>query len=140
VLQDRLIFSQHAQTRMQSRQIQLTREDAKQLSQAMDEAGRKGSKQAAVILGPDIYIVAPPSRTVITSIHPPAEGMKVISQVDTVVYVSRTSHALGGTLGLSSVHPGEEASGSRSTEGTPAASHWSLISSLEESSGEEGEV
>lgn len=123
LVRERVIFSQHAQQRMQTRGMVLSPDDAARLGQAMEEAGSRGSKQAAIVLGSDIYIVSPPARTVITSIHPPADGMKVITQVDAVVYVSRTSPASLDRQGAP-----QEATGSRPTEGAASASHWSLVS------------
>ncbi|SMC04584.1 flagellar operon protein [Sulfobacillus thermosulfidooxidans DSM 9293] len=118
LLQEKLVFSQHAQERMQTRGIHLTQMEANQLSKAIDEVHRKGSRQAAIIMGSDIFIVAPPTRTVITSLESPADGMKVITQVDAVVYVSRTSNKENGS---------EEASSTRQTASTPSVPHWSLL-------------
>ncbi|POB10419.1 MAG: flagellar hook associated protein [Sulfobacillus thermosulfidooxidans] len=120
LVQERVTLSQHAMSRMQARHMTLSEADTKRLGEAMTAVDSKGSKQAAIILGNDIYIVSPPARTVITSIHPPTDGMKVITQVDAVVYISRTSH-----------QEIEEASGSRTTDGTAAAPHWSLITNPE---------
>lgn len=44
--------------------------------------------------------------------------MKVITQVDAVVYVSRTSNKENGS---------EEASSTRQTASTPSVPHWSLL-------------
>ncbi len=115
-----LIFSQHAANRMEKRGIHLTANQRTKLSQAMDAAQNKGAKQAAVIMGSDIFIVAPQARTVITSLSSPQDGMKVITQVDAVVYVSRTSTDFQ--------KPPEEAQGIRQTADAPAAPHWSLLS------------
>jgi flagellar operon protein len=123
LVRERVIFSQHAQHRMQTRGMVLSPDDAARLGQAMEEAGSRGSKQAAIVLGSDIYIVSPPARTVITSFHPPADGMKVITQVDAVVDVSRASSASLARQGVP-----QEASGSRPTEGAASAPHWSLVS------------
>ncbi|WP_020375756.1 hypothetical protein [Sulfobacillus thermosulfidooxidans] len=119
LLQEKLVFSQHALERMQTRGIHLSHADATQLSEAMDEVHKKGSRQAAIIMGSDIFIVAPNTRTVITSFESPENGMKVITQVDAVVYVSRTSNK---PMSL------EEASSTRQTASTPTLPHWSLLS------------
>ncbi len=116
---DTLIFSQHAAARIKSRGIHLDQRQKARLSQAIDAVSNKGSQQAAIIMGTDIFVVAPQSKTVITSLAPGADGMKVITQVDAVVYVSRTSAEQTAA---------EEASSARQTAGTPAAAHWSLLS------------
>ncbi|MCL4495243.1 MAG: flagellar hook associated protein [Firmicutes bacterium] len=127
LLHEKLVFSQHATSRMQKRGIHLTQNQRHELSRAMEAAQNKGSKQAAVIMGPDIFIVAPQARTVITSLSSPQEGMKVITQVDAVVYVSRTSTDSHG--------PTEGATGTRQTAGAPTAPHWSLLSLPEDGDG-----
>ncbi|WP_053960236.1 hypothetical protein [Sulfobacillus thermosulfidooxidans] len=124
LLQQKLIVSQHAQDRMQTRDIHLSARDANQLSQAIDEVNKKGSRQAAIIMGSHIFIVAPPSRTIITSLESPENGMKVITQVDAVVYVSRTSDIANSARHLNL----EEASSTRQTASTPTPLHWSLLS------------
>ena len=120
ILHERLVFSQHATSRMQIRGIRLTQNQRSELNQAVNAAKDKGSKKAAVIMGSDIFIVAPQSRTVITSVSSPQDGMKVITQVDAVVYVSRTS--------TDSQKVTEEAQGIRQTANAPSAPHWSLLS------------
>jgi flagellar operon protein len=65
---DRLKFSHHAQTRLESRNIQLTSDDIKQLSDAVDHASQKGSQDSLVIMKNVAYIVNVKNRTVVTAV------------------------------------------------------------------------
>lgn len=107
-------FSRHAQQRMQERQIQLSTQDLALLHQAMNQARAAGAKQAAVVMEPAIFIVAPGNGTVITTVPKGGEQpMQLISQVDALVLVGRTS--------------AEEASSPRPIDGGQPTVHWSLI-------------
>ncbi|PSR23347.1 MAG: flagellar hook associated protein [Sulfobacillus acidophilus] len=116
--QAQVTFSHHAQQRMQERQIHLTLQQLGLLSQAMNQARTAGAKTAAVVMEPGIFIVAPGTNTVITTVPQKSEQpMQVISHVDTLVLVGRTST--------------EEASSPRATDGGQPAVHWSLIQNME---------
>lgn len=107
-------FSRHAAQRMQERDIQLSPKEMSLLNQAIGEARTAGAKQAAVVMDPGIFIVAPNSNTVITTVPKSAEQpMQLISHVDALVLVGRTSS--------------EGASSPRPTDGGQSAVHWSLI-------------
>jgi flagellar operon protein len=107
-------FSRHAQQRMQERQIHLSTRDLSLLHQAMSQAHAAGAKQAAVVMDPGIFIVAPGKGTVITTVSKGGDQpMQLISNVDALVLVGRTS--------------AEEASSPRPTDGGQPAVHWSLI-------------
>jgi flagellar operon protein len=112
--QEQVTFSHHAEQRMQERQIQLTSQQLGLLRQAMSQARSVGGKTAAVVMAPGIFIVAPGTNTVITAVPQTSDQpMQVISHVDTLVLVGRTSI--------------EEASSPRATDGGQSAVHWSLI-------------
>ena len=108
-------FSRHAAQRMQERHIELSPYEMSLLHQAMDQARSAGAKQAAVVMDPGIFIVAPNSNTVITTVTKNlGQPMQVISHVDALVLVGRTSSF-------------EEASSPRPADGGQPAVHWSLI-------------
>lgn len=106
-----LTFSRHAQERIQQRNLPLDAEEMRQLAEATARAGKSGAKQAAIVMERGIFIVSPPTGTVITSMERTSEPMQLISQVDAMVLVSRTQ---------------KEASSSRPTDGGPSPAHWSL--------------
>lgn len=115
VQKSQVTFSRHAASRLSQRNIQLSEHDLSLLHEAMDQARQSGSKEAAVVMGSGIYIVAPNTNTVITTVAKNEQGsMQVISHVDALVLVNGTS-----TEGVSSP---------RSTDGgQPASIHWSLM-------------
>ncbi|MCY0878381.1 MAG: flagellar hook associated protein [Firmicutes bacterium] len=115
ILAERVTFSRHAAERLQSRRIQLSRQDLAVLGEAMTKAQQAGANTAAVIMAQGIFIVAPKTQTVITTMAPrPEQPMQVISHVDALVLVGGTSD--------------EGASSSRATDGgTLVAPHWSLM-------------
>ncbi len=61
-------FSHHAQTRLESRNIQLSTEEVKQLSDAVDRAGQKGSRDSLVLMNNVGFIVNVKNRTVVTAV------------------------------------------------------------------------
>lgn len=108
-------FSRHASQRMQERQIALSPSDMHLLQEAMGQARSAGAKQAAIVMEPGIFIVAPSSNTVITTVAKNAnQPMQVISHVDALVLVGGTS-----SEGASSPRPIDG--------GQPALVHWSLL-------------
>jgi flagellar operon protein len=116
VLQQKLTLSRHAAARIQQRRGNLAPEEWQQLLSATQAAGKSGAKQAAVVMPGGIYIVAPQSGTVITTIDRTNHVMQVISNVDALVLVGRTDNI-------------PEASPSRMTDGGTANHpvHWSLL-------------
>lgn len=125
--QGQVTFSRHAAQRLQERQIRLSAQHLSLLSQAMSQARSAGSNTAAVVMEPGIFIVAPGSNTVITTVAPKSESpMQVISHVDTLVLVGRTSV--------------EEASSPRATDGGQPAVHWSLIQNMDFTGGGASDV
>lgn len=121
LLEQQLTVSRHAEARLQQRHQQLTPNEWKQLADATEAAGKSGAKQAAIVMPNAIFIVAPPTRTVITAIDRTNQPMQLVSQVDALVLVGRTDK------------PNPEAPSSRPTDGgsTTGPLHWSLINSQE---------
>ncbi len=113
-------FSRHAEQRMRERNIALSPQDMTLLHQAMGQARSAGAKQAAIVMDPGIFIVAPQNNTVITTVAKnTGQPMQLISQVDALVLVGRTSS--------------EGASSPRPTDGgQPAPVHWSLIDNMDQ--------
>lgn len=107
-----LTLSRHAQRRLNERNIGLDAGQSHVLQAAMAEARKAGSKQAAVVMPHAVFVVAPGSGTVITGIDRETQPMAVVTNVDTVVVVGRSS-------------PG--APRSRPTDGTPTnALPWQI--------------
>lgn len=120
LVQAQVNFSRHAADRMRERNITLSSKQMNQLHEAMGKAKAAGANQAAIVMDPGIFIVAPQKGTVITTVpQGGTDSMHTISNVDALVLVGRTSS--------------EGASSPRPTDGgQPGPLHWSLINAMEE--------
>jgi flagellar operon protein len=78
-------FSAHASKRLAQRGIELTADDMDRLTQAVDRADDKGSKESLVLLNGLAFVVSVSNRTVITAID--VENMKenVVTNIDSAV-------------------------------------------------------
>ena len=87
VLQDRLKLSGHAQTRLQSRNIELGQAQWDRVMQGVDKASLKGAKESLVMVDDVALVVSIKNRTVITAVD--KEGMKdnVFTNIDSAVIV-----------------------------------------------------
>ncbi len=84
---DRLKFSHHAQTRLESRNIQLSDEDVKELADAVDRASQKGSQDSLVLMKNVAYIVNVRNRTVVTAVDGDKLDENVFTNIDSAVLV-----------------------------------------------------
>ncbi len=62
-----LNFSKHASERLHSRGIEMSEERLTKLSDAVDKAADKGSKESLILDDSAAYVVSVPNRTVITA-------------------------------------------------------------------------
>lgn len=81
----RVAFSKHALQRVQRREVQLDQQRLERLSNGLDRAAAKGSREAVVFLGQDAFVVSVQNRTVITAV--PQDRMKdhVFTNIDSAV-------------------------------------------------------
>lgn len=81
----RVAFSKHALQRVQRREVQLDESRLERLSNGLDRAAAKGSREAVVFLGQDAFVVSVANRTVITAV--PQDRMKdhVFTNIDSAV-------------------------------------------------------
>ena len=86
---DRLKFSQHAQTRLESRNIQLSEDDVKHLADAVDRASQKGSQDSLVIMNNVGYIVNIKNRTVVTAVDGDSLNENVFTNIDSAVLINK---------------------------------------------------
>jgi len=82
----RVRFSNHAQSRMQSRDINLNSENVNRLSDAIDKAEKRGGKSSLVMVDDLAFIVNVQSRTVVTALDKDQRGEGVFTQIDSVVF------------------------------------------------------
>lgn len=87
ILTDRLKVSNHAKTRLESRDIQL---DAKQWERVLDgveKAAQKGAKESLVMLDDIALVVSVRNRTVITAVDQQHLKENVFTNIDSAVIV-----------------------------------------------------
>jgi flagellar operon protein len=80
-----VVFSQHAQQRMQSRNLQLTKQEQEKLSEAVDKVAAKGAKESLVYLNNMAFVVSVPNRTVITAMDGTSARENVFTNIDSAV-------------------------------------------------------
>jgi flagellar operon protein len=83
-------FSGHAQTRLASRQINLTEGDLSKLSGALDRAAAKGARSSLVLMDSEKtgrvgLVVSVPNRTVITAVDTQALKENIFTNIDSAM-------------------------------------------------------
>lgn len=85
-------FSNHAQSRLQSRQINLNAESVSRLSDAVDRVEKKGSQTSLVLMDDLAFLVNVPERLVVTAVDTNKGGEGVFTQIDSVVLAEPSRH------------------------------------------------
>ena len=80
-----LVFSKHAQQRIDSRQIQISPQLISQMNSAVEQASGKGIKDALMISGQTAFIVNVPSRTVVTTMSGQEMTNNIFTNIDGAV-------------------------------------------------------
>jgi len=78
-------FSKHARERLFSRGIELSDNKMTQLSQAIDKAAGKGSKETLILDDSAAYVVSVPSRTVVTAFGRESLREGVVTSIDSAI-------------------------------------------------------
>ncbi len=79
-----LKFSAHAESRLRSRNIELSPGDVNQLASAVDRARAKGSRDSLILMRDVAYVVSVENRTVITAMDTRDAG-NVFTNIDSAV-------------------------------------------------------
>ena len=79
-------FSNHAQKRLESRDIELSPESVNRLSDAIDKAEKRGGKSSLVMVDNLAFIVNVRDRMVVTAMDANQRGEGVFTQIDSVVF------------------------------------------------------
>lgn len=87
LLQDRLKVSGHAQTRLQSRQIEFGKAEWDRVMQGVDKAAAKGAKESLVMVDDVALVVSVKNRTVITAVDKDHLKDNVFTNIDSAVIV-----------------------------------------------------
>jgi flagellar operon protein len=79
-------FSNHAQKRLEVRNINLNDEGLNRLSKAVDKADQRGGRESLVMMDDLAFIVNVKQRLVVTAIDAQSRGEGVFTQIDSVVF------------------------------------------------------
>ena len=82
-----LKFSQHALQRLQNRNIHFNTSDLAKLSDAVDKAAQKGSKDSLILMNNTALVVSVKNRTVITAMDGVSMKDNVFTNIDSAVIV-----------------------------------------------------
>lgn len=82
-----LKLSAHAEKRLHSRNIDLASLPSSTLDERLGEAERRGSRSALVVNGTSSLLVNVPGRTVITAFTPDDLSARVITNIDSVIFL-----------------------------------------------------
>jgi flagellar operon protein len=93
-----LRFSQHALSRLESRQVNLTPQDLQQLDRAVSLAAAKGAKESLVLIDDLALVVSITNRTVITALKEAEGTERVYTGIDSAV-IMRRGGPLSGSPG-----------------------------------------
>ncbi len=80
-----LTFSAHAQTRMKSRNINLTKDMMSKLDTAVSGAEKKGAQDTLVLLSDLAFIVNIPNKTVVTAMEGASIKDNIFTNIDSTV-------------------------------------------------------
>ncbi len=83
--QAELRFSNHAQKRLEKRDIALSSDDLARLSLAVDNAAKRGGKDSLVLMDDMAFVVNVKDRLVVTAVDAKSRGEGVFTQIDSVV-------------------------------------------------------
>ena len=96
----RVRFSNHAQSRMQSRDINLNSDNVNRLSDAIDKAEKRGGKSSLVMVDDLAFIVNVQSRTVVTALGKDQRGEGVFTQIDSVVFADPAENSQKSSIDI----------------------------------------
>ncbi len=85
---NRLQFSGHAIKRLEERSIKLGEADVQRISNAVNLAEQKGSKDSLILDGSRAYVVNVPNRTVVTAMDMMELRDRVFTNIDSTVFTA----------------------------------------------------
>jgi flagellar operon protein len=89
LLQDNMLkFSNHAMKRLEQRGIEIKQEQMASISNAVNQAAAKGSKESLILFKDMALIVSVPNRTVVTAMDGNSMKDNVFTQIDSAVIIS----------------------------------------------------
>lgn len=82
---NKIKFSSHAKTRMESRDIDMGTSDFLRLTDALNKAQNKGANESLILVDDKAFIVSVPNRTVITVVDKQNLSDTVFTNIDSAV-------------------------------------------------------
>jgi flagellar operon protein len=95
-----LRFSNHAQKRLEARNISLTDDGINRLSSAVDKAEKRGGKESLVMVDDMAFIVNVRDRMVVTALDSKSRGEGVFTQIDSVVFADPSENDASSTINI----------------------------------------
>jgi flagellar operon protein len=95
-----LRFSNHAQKRLEARNINLTDDGITRLSDAVDKAEKRGGKESLVMVDDMAFIVNVKDRLVVTALDSKNRGEGVFTQIDSVVFADPSKAGKTGSINI----------------------------------------
>lgn len=95
-----LRFSNHAQKRLEARNINLTDDGISRLSNAVDKAEKRGGKESLVMVDDMAFIVNVRDRMVVTALDSKTRGEGVFTQIDSVVFAEPSDNDKSSTINI----------------------------------------
>ena len=83
---EKLKFSNHANKRIEARDLKLTESDMNKLQNAVSKAEAKGAKDSLVMMNNTAFIVNIPNRTVVTALDVNKSSENIFTNIDSVVF------------------------------------------------------
>ena len=82
---EQIRFSNHAQKRLQNRNINLTNDNLSRLTAAVEKVEKRGGRESLVLMDDLAFIVNVKDRMVVTALDANNRGEGVFTQIDSVV-------------------------------------------------------
>lgn len=95
-----LRFSNHAQKRLEARNINLTDDGITRLSNAVDKAEKRGGKESLVMVDDMAFIVNVRDRLVVTALDSKTRGEGVFTQIDSVVFADPSDNNESSSINI----------------------------------------
>ena len=80
-------FSQHAQERLNNRNIKLSATDLKKLDQAVEKISQKGARESFVMLNDVALVVSVKNKTVITAMDGESAKDNIFTNIDSAIII-----------------------------------------------------
>ena len=85
--QDNLKFSRHAEKRIISRGIDLSKRNLQQLNKGVDKAEKKGARESLIMVDQVAFLVSVENKTVITAVDEGHIKENVFTNIDSAVFM-----------------------------------------------------